>query len=380
MLIGVVGTICSGKHTTAEYLVQHHGFLRLHLPTAQQTTQDRRFLPSVTDQKGTRGLTFPDVDGLLDFVTKRWQEHWVLTDIEDEEILELLLRRPFFLLIDVDAPITTRFRRFNTRCTKRDLDPISLEDFIEANDTLLYGSTSSSSSASSSSPPTQSEGRHPTTPKPNPTGLATLHSRSHLSLLNSHPTISAYFTFLTTLDLPSSTRLRPPWDVYFMTLAHLASLRSNCMKRRVGCVLIHNNRIISTGYNGTPRNLPNCNAGGCPRCNSAATGNLASCLCLHAEENALLEAGRERIREGSVLYCDTCPCLTCSVKIAQVGVKEVVFSQGYHVDGESRRVLEGAGVILRQFVVPKGGLLGVQGAAAAGEGLGMEVVVRNGGG
>lgn len=153
------------------------------------------------------------------------------------------------------------------------------------------------------------------------------------------------------------------------------------MKRRVGCVLIHNNRILSTGYNGTPRNLPNCNAGGCPRCNSAATGNLASCLCLHAEENALLEAGRERIREGSVLYCDTCPCLTCSVKIAQVGVKEVVYSQGYHVDGESRRVLEGAGVKLRQYVPPKGDFLGVHTTYDDdGTAQGMDLVVRSGGG
>lgn len=80
-----------------------------------------------------------------------------------------------------------------------------------------------------------------------------------------------------------------------------------------------------------------------------------------------------------MLYCDTCPCLTCSVKIAQVGVKEVVYSQGYHVDGESRRVLEGAGVVLRQFVMPKGGLLGVQGVGE-GASVGMEVVVRNGGG
>jgi dCMP deaminase len=53
---------------------------------------------------------------------------------------------------------------------------------------------------------------------------------------------------------------------------------------------------------------------------------------MHAEENALLEAGRERIGEGSILYCDTCPCLTCSIKIAQVGISEVVYSQGYYMD------------------------------------------------
>ena len=147
MLIGICGSICAGKHTTAEYLVQQHGFLRLHLPTptqlqsAQNDANDHspnaarsstssqsgrstakfgnrdhlRLLPSVTDQVGTRGLSFPDVDSLLEFVTKRWREHWVLTDIFDEATLDLLLRRPFFLLINVDAPVGLRFQRFSER-------------------------------------------------------------------------------------------------------------------------------------------------------------------------------------------------------------------------------------------------------------------------
>ena len=98
------------------------------------------------------------------------------------------------------------------------------------------------------------------------------------------------------------------------------------MKRRVGAILVSNKRVISTGYNGTPRGMRNCNEGGCARCNSTSvTAGLSSgtngisgtatpiksgvgldqCLCLHAEENALLEAGRDRV-EGGVIYCNTC--------------------------------------------------------------------------
>lgn len=119
-----------------------------------------------------------------------------------------------------------------------------------------------------------------------------------------------------------------------MTLSSLAARRSNCMKRRVGCVLVRSKRVISTGYNGTPRGLANCNEGGCARCNSAAEGGvgLSTCLCMHAEENALLEAGRERVGGGAILYCDTCPCLTCAIKIVQVGVVEVVYAEGYSMD------------------------------------------------
>lgn len=79
---------------------------------------------------------------------------------------------------------------------------------------------------------------------------------------------------------------------------------------------------------------------------------MSNCLCLHAEENALLEAGRERVGGDAVLYCNTCPCLLCSVKIVQCGVREVVYNQSYSMDEASAKVLREGGVVLRQFVLP----------------------------
>jgi len=130
------------------------------------------------------------------------------------------------------------------------------------------------------------------------------------------------------------------------------------MRRQVGCVLVREKRVISTGYNGTPRNITNCNEGGCPRCNGASAGGsgLSTCFCVHAEENALLEAGRERVGAEAVLYCTTCPCLTCCIKIVQVGIKEVVFSRSYYMDSETAALFKEAGVQLRQFSPPKEGL------------------------
>jgi dCMP deaminase len=171
-------------------------------------------------------------------------------------------------------------------------------------------------------------------------------------LLNTSSDLAHLYATLGKLDLTNEDRLRPSWDQYFMELASLAAQRSNCMKRRVGCVLVREKRVISTGYNGTPRGLKNCGEGGCPRCNEGQGSGvgLGTCLCLHAEENALLEAGRERIRDGAILYCDTCPCLTCSIKICQVGIMEVVYSQGYSMDTETAAVFSEAGVRLRQFI------------------------------
>ena len=72
----------------------------------------------LNDVKGAKEpdqRSFGDVDSLLEFVTKTWKQRWVLTDIWNEEILEHLLRRPFFILVSVDAPVSLRWKRFRER-------------------------------------------------------------------------------------------------------------------------------------------------------------------------------------------------------------------------------------------------------------------------
>lgn len=267
--------------------------------------------------------------------------------------LDAFARRPFFLLISVDAPLLVRWKRYLQRSKDASLpepanEPPSLSS-LELTDAL--GPCTAPNPATdllTFAALSDTQLYHPLT------GQATHISTAPVRLLNTSASLASLYVNLGKLSLLSPERLRPSWDNYFMSLASLAAQRSNCMKRRVGCVLVSatNRVVLSTGYNGTPRGLVNCNAGGCPRCNSGlgAGHGLATCLCIHAEENALLEAGRDRLADGAVLYCDTCPCLTCSIKIAQVGVKEVVYSQGYSMDGETAAVFAQAGVRLRQFV------------------------------
>ncbi|KIM70249.1 hypothetical protein SCLCIDRAFT_1207563 [Scleroderma citrinum Foug A] len=123
------------------------------------------------------------------------------------------------------------------------------------------------------------------------------------------------------------------------------------MKRRVGAILVRENRIVATGYNGTPRGVKNCNEGGCGHCNGTAIGSGTDCLCLHAEENALLEAGRDRVGPNAILYCNTCPCLKCTIKIIQSGVREVVYHLSYKVDEASAKLFREAGVQIRRHAV-----------------------------
>lgn len=332
--------ICAGKHSVQDFLIQEHAFTPLVLqrddvPDVEQSASGAGvpIAQRTAASDGRAPLSFSKVSELVDYATKHWQSNWVTTSIHDDATVDALAHRPFFVLIHIDAPISIRWQRFKDQCAAASLTPPTLEQFVLRNDEHLYAPS---------------------------TGLASLASRAQIKLLNSTESLQGLRTALSALNLTDPSRMRPTWDHYFMTLASLAARRSNCMRRQVGCVLTREKRVVSTGYNGTPRNVTNCNEGGCPRCNASSGGGgvaLSTCLCLHAEENALLEAGRERIGSGAVLYCNTCPCLTCSIKIVQVGITEVVYNRSYYMDSEAASIFREAGVQLRQFSPPKEGLV-----------------------
>ena len=140
---------------------------------------------------------------------------------------------------------------------------------------------------------------------------------------------------------------RPTWDEYFMNIAKEVATRSNCVKRKVAAVIVREKRIISTGYNGTPRGVRNCNEGGCPRCNSFTQGGtkLDECLCSHAEENAIVQASYHGIAiKDSTIYTTYSPCLTCSKMIINAGIKRVVYNAEYPLGETALNMLREAGV------------------------------------
>jgi len=147
---------------------------------------------------------------------------------------------------------------------------------------------------------------------------------------------------------------RPGWDEYFMSIARVVASRSNCVKRKVAAVITLDRRIISTGYNGTPRGVRNCNEGGCPRCNAFAPAGsgLGDCVCSHGEENALVQAAYHGVAvRGATLYTTFCPCLLCTKMIINAGIAEVVYSAAYPLGDLSLALLREAGVKVRQVEV-----------------------------
>ena len=133
------------------------------------------------------------------------------------------------------------------------------------------------------------------------------------------------------------TGTRPSWQDYFLNIAEAVSLRADCSRRRVGAVVVKDNRIVASGYNGGAAGGPSCLAGKCPRGRKSREelpgfmdGNhdydseANFCIAIHAEVNALLYASRSDV-EGAILYVTCEPCLTCWKIVSNSGIAEVVF-------------------------------------------------------
>jgi dCMP deaminase len=138
---------------------------------------------------------------------------------------------------------------------------------------------------------------------------------------------------------------------YYMNIAMAVRKKANCLGRKVGAVLVRENRIISTGYNGTPEGMLNCTDGGCVRCRNRETYKSSVgydvCICVHAEQNALISAARfGNAVEQAVVYSTLRPCFDCTKSMLQAKVSAIYYLHDWqHPIGELREqygLLQGA--------------------------------------
>jgi dCMP deaminase len=132
--------------------------------------------------------------------------------------------------------------------------------------------------------------------------------------------------------------MRRDHDEYYMGIALAVRERANCLKSKVGAVLVLEDRVVSTGCNGTPQGMRNCEDGGCRRCSSgedyAPGEGYDVCICVHAEQNCLLAAARFGIAvAGSLLYTTMRPCFGCLKELLQAGVQGIYYLYEWHYPG-----------------------------------------------
>lgn len=147
-------------------------------------------------------------------------------------------------------------------------------------------------------------------------------------------------------------KTRPTWDNYFLELADLVASRSTCLRRQVGAVLVKEERIISTGYNGAPRGLHHCLDLGCLREEQGIPSGHRYELCrgVHAEQNAIINAAYYGVStRGGVIYCTNQPCIICARMIINAGIVKVVH-RGDFDDTLALQFMQEAGIEVNEVV------------------------------
>jgi dCMP deaminase len=145
--------------------------------------------------------------------------------------------------------------------------------------------------------------------------------------------------------------MRPTWDQYFIEITNITKKRSTCLRRQVGAVLVKDNHILATGYNGVPSGITHCEVTGCLRqkLNVPSGERHELCRGLHAEQNAIIQAAYHGVSiKGATLYCNTKPCSICTKMIVNSGIIRIVY-EAYYDDPLADDILAETEIAVEQF-------------------------------
>lgn len=145
---------------------------------------------------------------------------------------------------------------------------------------------------------------------------------------------------------------RISWDEYFMNMADLASKRSTCLRRQVGAVIVKDNQVLATGYNGAPKGVPNCcDINECLRekLNIPSGERHELCRAVHAENNAITQCAVNGVScKGGTMYVTDSPCNMCLKQIINAGIVKIIARRVYP-DEMSKEMLNQSGIEFELF-------------------------------
>jgi dCMP deaminase len=330
MIIGLTGKNASGKGEAAKFL-ESRGFQYHSLSDILREELKRKHLTPTRDHLTRVGNELREKHGpsvLAERILKKLSEsqNTIVDSFRNPAEVEAFQRRSDFVLWAVTAKPETRFRRIKARA--RESDPQTLAQFKRV------------------------EFREAHNVDRNKQSIDACVALADARITNDGTLDQLHKRLTERLKKVLKKIERPSWDNYFMHIAQNVARRGNCLKRKVAALIVKDGRIISTGYNGTPRNTKNCFEGGCPRCNAVGPSgqNLGDCYCSHGEENAIVQAAYHGISiKASTLYTTFSPCLLCTKMIINAGVSEVVYNTEYPLAGPAQALLKEAGVRLRKI-------------------------------
>ena len=334
MIFGITGNYASGKDCVAEILqkmnffhVSYSDLLREELKKRDQPITRDALIAVGNELRQQYGA---DILSQLAVQKVRDGENYVFTSIRNPAEVTFLQTRSDFLLVNVMAPEKVRLQRIVAR--NREQDPTTLAE-LRKKEALENKKDAHGQQLDSVAKMAK----------------VTVVNDSTLEVLQQkvEKLVSDWMYKL--------QDARPDWDHYFMNIAEQVKLRCTCMSAKKGAIIVKEKMIISSGYNGTPKSITHCTAGGCQRCTSRHLGKMKPgkysepCICCHAEENAIVQAAYNGVStNGAWMYCTYTPCVTCAKMIINAGIKEVITKIVYP-DDEGTKLLKKAGITLRML-------------------------------
>jgi dCMP deaminase len=144
--------------------------------------------------------------------------------------------------------------------------------------------------------------------------------------------------------------MRPDWDQYFLKIAYAVSERSTCNRAFVGCLLVLDKRILTSGFNGSPAGQDHCDEAG----HLLVDGHCVRTI--HAETNAIIQAALHGVStRGATCYVTHMPCINCTKALINAGINRIVYSVAYRIDENAMNFIKTAGIELCHLeYVPNG--------------------------
>jgi dCMP deaminase len=334
MIIGLTGSIGSGKGIVSDFL-KEKDFVYLSLSDELREIAKEKKIEltrhnlqdlgnELRKEKGASVLA----ERVKNKIKTQKYINVIVDGIRNPAEIKSLRKLDNFFLISVDAPKKIRFERVKKR--SRESDPLTWEEF-EKIDKRDFSEKDKKG---------QQVGR--------------CIKLADFKLINDKTLEDAEKKLEEILRKIEIKIPRPDWNDYFMKMALLVSERSTCLRRHVGAIIVKEKRVLTTGYNGAAKNMKDCIELGCLRdeLNIESGTRHEICRAIHAEQNAIIQAGSYGINiKNGIMYCTHTPCMICAKMIVNSGIKEVISYQDYS-DKKARNFLKSAGIKLKKIKKP----------------------------
>jgi dCMP deaminase len=327
MFLGFTGPNAAGKGEAIKYLVDNHRFTAFSLSDILRNELKNRSVEINRDNLISLGNELRAKDGpavlakMTSMKIKNMPQAVIDSIRNPSEIEELRKNLKNFILIGVTADIKARYERAKSRAREGEAF-ISFEEF-------------------------KAKEAKENSNDPNAQQLNKCFESADIKLDNSGDIKDLYASLDRILKEKNYVPYtRPSWTEYFMKMAYLAAERSTCIRHHVGAVIVKNNKVVSTGYNGAAAGVKDCTELGCLRDQMGIASGTRHEICraIHAEQNAIIQAALNGTStEGATMYSTHSPCVICAKMVVNAKIKKFVTSN-YYPDKTYEELFKEAGV------------------------------------